>query len=79
MSDDGYRSPLGTRYASPAMQRLWGDRYRIGIWRRLWLALAETERELGLAIPEAALDEMRRPPGRRGPGRGGQVRAPLPA
>ncbi|HEV8123913.1 MAG TPA: adenylosuccinate lyase [Gemmatimonadales bacterium] len=60
MSDDGYRSPLGTRYASPAMQLLWGDRYRIGIWRRLWLALAETERELGLAIPEAALDEMRR-------------------
>jgi adenylosuccinate lyase len=42
------------------MQHLWGDRYRIGIWRRLWLALAETERELGLAIPEAALDEMRR-------------------
>ncbi|MEP7324386.1 MAG: adenylosuccinate lyase [Gemmatimonadota bacterium] len=60
MSDDRYRSPLGSRYASPAMQRLWGDRYRIGIWRRLWLALAETERELGLAIPEAALDEMRR-------------------
>ena len=59
MSADGYRSPLGTRYSSPAMQRLWGDAYRIGIWRRLWLALAETERELGLAIPEAALDEMR--------------------
>ena len=47
MSDDGYRSPLGSRYASPAMQRLWGDAHRIGLWRRLWLALAEAERELG--------------------------------
>jgi adenylosuccinate lyase len=59
MTDDRYRSPLGTRYASPAMQRLWGQRYRIGLWRRVWLALAESERELGLDIPEAALTEMR--------------------
>jgi adenylosuccinate lyase len=59
MIDDGYRSPLGTRYASPAMQRLWGDAYRAGIWRRLWLALAESEKELGLPIPDAALLEMR--------------------
>jgi adenylosuccinate lyase len=59
MSDDRYRSPLGTRYASPAMQRLWGERHRIGLWRRVWLALAESERELGLDIPEAGLTEMR--------------------
>jgi adenylosuccinate lyase len=59
MTDDRYRSPLGTRYSSPAMQRLWGERYRIGLWRRVWLALAESERELGLDIPEAALAEMR--------------------
>ncbi len=59
MTDDRYRSPLGTRYASPAMQTLWGERHRIGLWRRLWLALAETERELGVAIPETALAEMR--------------------
>lgn len=59
MTDDRYRSPLGTRYASPAMQTLWGERHRIGLWRRLWLALAETQRELGLAIPETALAEMR--------------------
>jgi len=32
-------SPLSARYASPAMQNLWGDRRRIGLWRRLWLAL----------------------------------------
>jgi adenylosuccinate lyase len=59
MTDDRWRSPLGTRYASPAMQRLWGEPYRIGLWRRIWLALAESERELGLSIPDAALAEMR--------------------
>jgi adenylosuccinate lyase len=41
------------------MQSLWGEQHRIGLWRRLWLALAETQRELGLAIPEAAIAEMR--------------------
>ena len=59
MSDDRWRSPLGTRYASPAMQTLWGEPHRIGLWRRLWLALAEAEGELGLPIPEQALAEMR--------------------
>ncbi len=59
MSDDRWSSPLGRRYASPAMQRLWGEPHRIGLWRRVWLALAESERELGLEIPEAALAEMR--------------------
>jgi adenylosuccinate lyase len=59
MNDDRWRSPLGTRYASPAMQTLWGEPHRIGLWRRLWLALAETERELGLNIPDEALSQMR--------------------
>jgi adenylosuccinate lyase len=59
MTDERWRSPLGTRYASPAMQTLWGEPRRIALWRRLWLALAETERELGLEIPEAALSQMR--------------------
>jgi adenylosuccinate lyase len=59
MSDDRWRSPLGSRYASPAMQKLWGEPHRIGLWRRLWLALAETERELGLDIPEQAIAQMR--------------------
>ena len=59
MTDDRWRSPLGSRYASPAMQTLWGERHRIGLWRRLWLALAETERELGLDIPDQALAQMR--------------------
>jgi adenylosuccinate lyase len=57
--DDRWRSPLGTRYASPAMQNLWGEPHRIALWRRLWLALAEAERELGLEIPEDALAQMR--------------------
>ena len=55
MTDEGdrltYQSPLGQRYASPAMQVLWGDRRRIGLWRRLWLALMEAEQELGLDDP----------------------------
>jgi adenylosuccinate lyase len=59
MSDDRWRSPLGTRYASPAMQTLWGEAHRIALWRRLWLALMEAEKELGLEIPDAAIAELR--------------------
>lgn len=59
MTGDRWASPLSQRYASPAMQRLWGARHRAGLWRRLWLALAEAQRELGLDIPEAALEAMR--------------------
>ncbi len=54
-----YVSPLSTRYASPAMQALWSERRRIGLWRRLWLALMEGQRELGLAIPADALEQLR--------------------
>lgn len=58
-SGGGYESPLGTRYSSPAMQALWGQAYRVGLWRRIWLALAETQRELGLAIPADAIEDLR--------------------
>src|ERR687889_1657335 len=58
MTDDRWRSPLSTRYASPAMQTLWGEPRRIALWRRLWLALAEAQRELGLDIPEQAISQM---------------------
>ncbi len=54
-----YSSALATRYASPAMLRLWSEEHRARLWRRLWLVLAEEERRLGLDIPEAALAEMR--------------------
>ncbi|HTY05521.1 MAG TPA: adenylosuccinate lyase [Gemmatimonadales bacterium] len=53
-----YSSPLATRYASPAMQSLWSDARRIGLWRRLWLALMESEKELGLDIPDAAIAQL---------------------
>jgi adenylosuccinate lyase len=59
MTDERWRSPLSTRYASPAMQTLWGEARRSSLWRRLWLALAESERELGLDIPESAIAQMR--------------------
>lgn len=54
-----YESPLGTRYASPAMQQIWSPQRRAGVWRRLWLALAEAERALGLPVPDEALVQMR--------------------
>ena len=41
------------------MQALWGERRRIGLWRRLWLALIETQKGLGLEIPDAALTQLR--------------------
>ncbi len=59
MSHDQYRSPLAERYASRAMLELWSPQTRHGLWRRLWLALAEAERALGVAIPEPAVAGMR--------------------
>jgi adenylosuccinate lyase len=54
-----YESPLTARYASATMQALWSAERRAALWRRLWLALAETERALGLDIPDEALAQMR--------------------
>ena len=56
---DVYSSPLSERYASKAMLELWSARTRYGLWRRLWLALAEAERKLGVPIPDEAIDQMR--------------------
>jgi adenylosuccinate lyase len=55
----GYQSPLSGRYASPHMQEIWSSRRKIGTWRRLWLALAESEQALGLAISEEQIAELR--------------------
>ncbi len=52
---DRYVNPLTERYASPEMSRIFSARFKFGTWRRLWLALAEAEQELGLDIPDAAL------------------------
>lgn len=54
-----YSSPLAERYASRAMLTLWGPSTRYGLWRRLWLALAESQRTLGIDIPESAIVAMR--------------------
>lgn len=56
---DRYRHPLAERYASREMERIFAPSFRFGTWRRLWLALAEAQREAGLSIPAAAFDEMR--------------------
>lgn len=56
---DVWTSPLSGRYASRAMLEVWSARTRHGLWRRLWLALAEAERDLGVAIPSEAIDQMR--------------------
>jgi len=56
---DIYSSPLSERYASRAMLELWSPRTRYGLWRRLWLALAEAEKELGAEIPDEAIAQMR--------------------
>ncbi|KAI0197039.1 L-Aspartase-like protein [Xylaria flabelliformis] len=57
---DAYQTVLTRRYCSAAMSTLFGQRSRIGIWRKLWLALAESERALGIdTITLDALEEMR--------------------
>ncbi|MEQ1689925.1 MAG: adenylosuccinate lyase [Gemmatimonas sp.] len=59
MDHSTYSSPLAERYASRAMLTLWGPSTRYGLWRRLWLALAESQQSLGIDIPDGALDAMR--------------------
>ena len=54
-----YQSPLSSRYASDEMQRLFSAQFKFSTWRRLWLMLAESEKELGLNITDEQLDEMR--------------------
>lgn len=54
-----YESPLATRNASAAMQAIWSPRRKFGTWRRLWLALAEAQAELGLDVTDAQLAELR--------------------
>ena len=54
-----YENPLITRYASKEMSELFSMQKRISTWRRLWVALAEGERELGLNISKEQIDEMK--------------------
>ncbi len=59
VSDLVYQNPLIERYASEEMSRIFSAAARFSTWRRLWLALAEAEQELGLPIPDEALRDMR--------------------
>ena len=57
--NDIYMSPLSERYAGREMQELFSGDRKFRTWRRLWIALAETEQELGLPITDEQLDELR--------------------
>ncbi len=59
MSEDRYESPLSERYASPQMQYIFSPEKKFRTWRRLWIALAEAEQELGLAIADEQIEEMK--------------------
>jgi adenylosuccinate lyase len=62
MSQDSaarYDNPLVTRYASKEMAELWGPQRKFGTWRRLWLALAEAEQELGLLVDDGVTPRIR--------------------
>ncbi len=59
MAGETYESPLSGRYAGAAMKRIWSPLSTARTWRRLWLWLAEGQRELGLDVTEAQLAEMR--------------------
>lgn len=55
----GYTSPLSGRYASAAMQAVWSDRRKFETWRRIWLALAEAQHEMGLPITRQQVEALR--------------------
>ena len=59
MSTDRYVSPLSERYASKEMQYIFSQDMKSRTWRRLWIALAETEKELGLNITQEQIDELK--------------------
>ncbi len=58
-NDSTYVSPLASRNASARMQAIWSPRYKFTTWRRLWLALAEAEQELGLPITDKQIEQIR--------------------
>ena len=56
--NDRYQSPLSERYASKEMQYIFSPDMKFTTWRKLWIALAETEKELGLPITQEQIDEL---------------------
>ena len=59
MSTDRYVSPLSERYASKEMQYIFSPYMKFRTWRKLWISLAETEKELGLNITQEQIDELK--------------------
>ncbi len=59
MGTERYQSPLSERYASKEMQYIFSPDMKFRTWRRLWIALAEAEQELGLSITDEQIEEMR--------------------
>src|SRR5205085_9134644 len=59
MSHAHYDNPLISRYASPEMAELFGEQRKFGLWRRLWVVLAEAEQEMGLNVSQEQLDELK--------------------
>ncbi len=57
--NDRYQSPLSERYASKKMQYIFSPDKKFKTWRKLWIALAETERELGLPVTQEQIDELK--------------------
>src|SRR3954467_8112449 len=56
---DTYSSPLPTRNASQEMLRIWSPRHKFNTWRRIWLAVAEAQHELGLPVTKEQVEELR--------------------
>lgn len=59
MNNDKYMSPLSERYAGKEMQYIFSPDMKFKTWRKLWVALAETEKELGLNITQEQIDELK--------------------
>ena len=59
MATDRYTSPLSERYASKEMQYIFSQDKKFKTWRKLWIALAETEKELGLNITDEQIEELK--------------------
>lgn len=59
MANDTYESPLNSRYASKEMQYIFSPDKKFSTWRKLWIALAESEQELGLGITDEQIAEMK--------------------
>lgn len=55
-----YQNPLITRYASPQMAQIFSDETKINLWRKLWIVLAESEKELGLNITDEQIAELKK-------------------